>query len=485
MKRNNDLKKTLSITFAVLFLAFGVTGSISVGQNIVNIKGNTLFVGGSEPGNYTSIQNAIDNATDGDTVFVYSGIYFECLDIDKSILLIGEDKDSTIIHGYAPEDEEFPAVVLFPVDGAVISGFTIENTTDGIMAYSMYHSSANNCSISDIIFRSNKGIGVDIFLEGSTNMKIHDNILNHGILIYETFDNTIEDNVIHGKPLIYLENQSDQTITNAGQVILNRCENTTIMNLEISDTCSGIQLYKSDYSYIYNNIFTNNYIGIEVRSNYNLFEQNTIIDNEYGILLTSQKWNTIFHNNFISNINQVGGFFSSYNIWYNISTKGGNYWDDYDGVDNNGDGIGDTSYAVWSNEEDIYPFMNQDGWLNNPPNKPSQPQGEINGKAGNEYYYTTTTNDVDGDQIWFKWSWGDDSQSEWIGPYNTSDTCEATHIWDEKDDYEIKVKAKDEHGIESEWSDSLAVSMPKNKVIRFPFLKWLQHYFPLLSLAFS
>jgi len=92
----------------------------------------------------------------------------------------------------------------------------------------------------------------------------------------------------------------------------------------------------------------------------------------------------------------------------------------------------------------------------------------------------TTTNDQDGDQIWFKWDWGDGNQSEWIGPYNTGDTCEATHTWDEKDDYEIKVKAKDEHGKESEWSDPLAISMPKNKAIN-PFLERLIERFPILE----
>ena len=53
------------------------------------------------------------------------------------------------------------------------------------------------------------------------------------------------------------------------------------------------------------------------------------------------------------------------------------------------------------------------------------------GKAGEEYTYATTTNDQDGDQIWFKWNWGDGNQSEWIGSYNTGDTCETSYSWDE------------------------------------------------------
>jgi len=66
-------------------------------------RGNWLYVGGSGPGNYTRIQDAIDNASDwGDTVFVYddSSPYYEFLIINKSISLIGENKDTTIIKGY-------------------------------------------------------------------------------------------------------------------------------------------------------------------------------------------------------------------------------------------------------------------------------------------------------------------------------------------------------------------------------------------------
>jgi len=60
-------------------------------------SGDILYVGGSGEGNYTKIQDAIDNATDGDTVFAYNGIYYENVVVNKIIMLIGEDKDYTII----------------------------------------------------------------------------------------------------------------------------------------------------------------------------------------------------------------------------------------------------------------------------------------------------------------------------------------------------------------------------------------------------
>ena len=63
--------------------------------------GTTLYVGGSGPNNYTKIQDAVDNASDGDTVFVYddSSPYYENIEIHKSINLIGENRNNTIIDG--------------------------------------------------------------------------------------------------------------------------------------------------------------------------------------------------------------------------------------------------------------------------------------------------------------------------------------------------------------------------------------------------
>ncbi|GAI41845.1 unnamed protein product, partial [marine sediment metagenome] len=72
--------------------------------------------------------------------------------------------------------------------------------------------------------------------------------------------------------------------------------------------------------------------------------------------------------------------------------------------------------------------------------------------------------DSDGDQVYYKWDWGDGSYSDWLGPYASGDETSATHTWSQGG-YNIKVKAKDIRGYESEWSDPLEVSMPKNQHI--------------------
>jgi len=121
---------------------------------------------------------------------------------------------------------------------------------------------------------------------------------------------------------------------------------------------------------------------------------------------------------------------------------------------------------------------------NQKPNKPEKPTGETSGKAGEEYNYTTSTIDSDGDQVWYKWDWSDET-SGWLGPYDSGDTCKTSNIWGEEGDYEIKVKAKDQYGDESPWSDPLSITMPQVKSFDMPaFIHLLLERFPFLGRIF-
>ena len=97
---------------------------------------------------------------------------------------------------------------------------------------------------------------------------------------------------------------------------------------------------------------------------------------------------------------------------------------------------------------------------NNPPHKPCILSGEVNGKVNVEYTYTTSTTDANGDQVYYNWSWGDGTYSGWLGPYASGANVSTQHIWSAKESYQIKVKAKDSYGKESDWSDPLLVTMP-------------------------
>ena len=101
--------------------------------------------------------------------------------------------------------------------------------------------------------------------------------------------------------------------------------------------------------------------------------------------------------------------------------------------------------------------------LNDPPYKPDKPFGETNVEIGNEYEYFTSGSEPEYDNMWYLFSWGDDTDSGWLGPYKAGQNVSSKHSWSSKGNYEIKVKAKDEYDSESEWSDPLSISLPKTK----------------------
>ena len=101
---------------------------------------------------------------------------------------------------------------------------------------------------------------------------------------------------------------------------------------------------------------------------------------------------------------------------------------------------------------------------NSSPNKPTTPEGPINGKVGVEYFYTSSTTDSDRDDLFYIFDWGDESDSGWLGPYDSGEEVNTSHIWSKLGRYSIKVKAKDIYGRESEWSDLLIMRMPISTV---------------------
>jgi len=116
------------------------------------------------------------------------------------------------------------------------------------------------------------------------------------------------------------------------------------------------------------------------------------------------------------------------------------------------------------------------------PDKPSI-SGEINGKAGNEYEYTFTTIDPNDDDIYLYIEWGDNETEEWVGNYMSGEEVKIKHTFSEQNTYIIRAKSKDIYDAESDWA-TLEVSMPKNKPINTPFLRFLENHpylFPLLQ----
>ncbi|UCF12247.1 MAG: hypothetical protein JSW06_09420 [Thermoplasmatales archaeon] len=148
----------------------------------------------------------------------------------------------------------------------------------------------------------------------------------------------------------------------------------------------------------------------------------------------------------------------------------------------------DGGYIVAGNFVDTSPSgVGMEGCLikinafeNNPPDKPDKPSGKKKQSPGVVYTYTSKASDIDGDQIYYMWDWADGNKSEWLGPYNSGEICEAEYHWEEGGEYNVKVMAMDEHYAESEWSEGLSFSILRNKAFNFNFnlLEWLFERFP-------
>jgi nitrous oxidase accessory protein len=213
---NSWLKKGLVVGVIGLFIGTGVASGVQISSNPQPLdRGNWLYVGGSGPGNYTKIQDAIDNASDGDTVFVYddSSPYFENITVNKRINLTGENKETTIIDGTFSE-----VFIHIRANEVNVTGFTVQNIISdfGFIVQSNHVTIHNNiikntwvaigiatCSgiITDItitnnIFRYNE---CGVFAFGINRLHITNNTFTYftdGIMIGATQNTTIQSNSI-------------------------------------------------------------------------------------------------------------------------------------------------------------------------------------------------------------------------------------------------------------------------------------------------
>ena len=116
--------------------------------------------------------------------------------------------------------------------------------------------------------------------------------------------------------------------------------------------------------------------------------------------------------------------------------------------------------------------------LNSPNFAPSTPSimGKNNGKIRSIQQYRFMSIDEDEDLLYYLVDWGDETQSNWLGPYGSGEEITANHSWNRRGRYQIKVKARDEHGKESDWG-SLSLNIPKYKIYPYSFIERFQCFF--------
>jgi len=257
------------------------------------------------------------------------------------------------------------------------------NLADNYCGIWLMYSSDNTISGNNITENNVNGIWLDY---SSNNVISENTFFNCGPSVWKSYLNVVVDNLVNGKPLVYLEGVSDYAVDNAGQVILVNCINILVENLSLSSASIGIQLLATNDTHITNNNITNNrWYGIHLysssdntisgnnmsnnndgislsKSSNNTISGNNITDSQCGIELHESSNNCNYHNNFIDNAEQVD-IDGSANIWDDGYPSGGNYWSDYEerypGADElDGSGVWNTPYVIDVNNQDNYPVMN-------------------------------------------------------------------------------------------------------------------------------
>lgn len=246
--------RAISLLLVILFLlsalySAGCKISAKTSQYAVDSQTNMIHVPSA---NYSTIQEAIDHATPGDQIFVQAGTYIENIVINKSISLVGEDRELTIING-----TQTGAVINITASNVNVTGFTLGKSGLGTPSDS------------------------GVFIEYSSNVAISNN------KIAKNYD---------GITILF-------------------CSNIVISDNNISiNGYDGISIYSSVNVMVSNNvIFSNFYNGISFySSSHNVVSGNTISNSYNGIRFTLSSDNTIYHNNFDNRYQVLS---DSTNIW--------------------------------------------------------------------------------------------------------------------------------------------------------------------------
>lgn len=361
----------LVLIVSILLVAFSQT-SLAV---IINV-----------PSDHPTIQAAVDAASEGDTVFVWPGVYEENVEIIQAVVLKGHNKHNTII-----DAAEVGSCVRVRANGTVVDGFTLVNS-----GYSEFYdwysdagvriSDADSCHILNCVFRDNPIASIHIGA-GSRNRIEHSQI--HGMMSNGTQSLTgIRIAGEHPDSVVTYENWFNEITSN------------------FIDSCSLRAIYfphdiNVSYTQVRGNYIRDNHIGLEMAtSRENEISYNVFIDNDLlAIMIThcmcGGSQNQFHHNAFIDNGSPSCQCFDdgySVEYWYDSGTLEGNYWSGYSGSDGDGDGVGDVPFMLCYNSsaDDPYPLMaipdfDADGWHDSVDNCPE--------------LYNPDQADVDGDFI--------------------------------------------------------------------------------------
>lgn len=336
---------------------------------------------------YTTIDDAVAAAADGDTVHVIGGEHDGEVVIDKPVRLIGTD--GAVIDGHGEG-----TVVRIESPDVLLQGFTVQNTgrsfdkeDSGVYVEGeRVHVIGNR--IINSLFGVNAATSHDMviagnYIEGQTSVEvglrgdgikvwyshrteIYDNHVNKSrdLLVWYSNDVKVHDNYVENGRYGFHFMNSDDGYANHN-VLVDNSVGIYIMygkRFAIRDNLlqgsrgpsgHGLGLKEVDGAKVTGNVIYDNRIGVYIDNSplspneYDYFTENLFAYNDSAVgILPSARNNQFTKNSFVENLEQVTvlgtGPISGGNLW---SVNGvGNFWSDYSGFDADGDGIGDVAF---------------------------------------------------------------------------------------------------------------------------------------------